>query len=144
MKLKKKFVYADDESSLIEVDGPLTLWVISDGVCDDRELINKKREGLRWAERALQLNRDQIRGQYSQEVILLQNYKWVLLKNYDDINHSSYFNYHIRLKMHLSTYQIEEMFFDINPRLKKLHSLKEEYISVNKSHYNFEEETKAA
>ncbi len=106
--------------------------------------VYKQKDEQKWTERALQLNRDQIKGQYSQEVILLQNYKWVLLKNYDDINHSYYHNYHSRLKMHLTTYQIEEMFFNIDPRLRKLHSLKEEYISFNKSQYNSEEETEDA
>ena len=104
----------------------------------------KKIDEQKWAERALQLNRDQIKGQYSQEVILLQHYKWVMLKNYDDINHSYYHSYHSRLNMHLTTYQVEEMFFAIEPRLKKLHSLKEEYITFNKSHYDTEEEAEAA
>lgn len=86
--------------------------------------LHNQKDEQKWSERALRLNRNKIKGQYSQEVILLQNYKWVILKNYDEINHSYYYNYHSRLKMHLNTYQIEKMFFDINPRLKKLHFLK--------------------
>lgn len=104
----------------------------------------KERDEKKWEERALQLNRDQIKGQYCQEVILLQHYKWVLLKNYDDINHSPYFNYHSKLKMYLTTYQIEDMFFKVDPRLKSLHSLKEKYISFNHSSFNSEEEAECA
>lgn len=104
----------------------------------------KDRDEKKWAERALQLNREQIKGQYSQEVILLQNYKWVLLKNYDDINHSPYLHYHPKLKMYLTTTQIEEMFFKINPRLKILHTLKEKYIMFNRAAFGSEEEAEFA
>ena len=104
----------------------------------------KEKDEKKWEERALQLNRDQIKGHYSQEVILLQNYKWVLLKNYDDINHSHYSNYHSKLRMHLTTNQIEDMFFKINPRLKTLHQLKELYISFNSTVFNSEEEVESS
>ena len=104
----------------------------------------KDRDEKKWEERALQLNRSKIKGYYSQEVILLQNYKWVLLKNYDEINHSYHFNYHPKLKMHLTTNQIEDMFFKINPRLKSLHTLKEMYIKFNHNVYNSKEEVEYA
>ena len=104
----------------------------------------KEKDEKKWEERALQLNRDQIKGHYSQEVILLQNYKWVLLKNYDDINHSHYSNYHSKLRMHLTTNQIEDMFFKINPRLKTLHQLKELYISFNSTVFTSEEEVESS
>ena len=104
----------------------------------------KEKDEKKWKDRALHLNRDQIKGHYSQEVILLQNYKWVLLKNYDDINHSHYSNYHSRLRMYLTTNQIEDMFFKINPRLKTLHKLKEMYISFNTASYSSEEEIESS
>ena len=95
-------------------------------------------------QRAFELNRDKLKGQYCQEVILLQNYKWVLLKNHDDINNNHYPNYHKKLKMHLTTSQVEDMFFKINPRLKILHSLKEKYITFNNTVYNSKEEVEFA
>ena len=104
----------------------------------------KQKDEKKWEDRALHLNRDQIKGQHCQEVTLLQNYKWVLLKNYDDINHSPYTHYHSKLRMYLTTYQIEDMFFQINPRLKKLHILKEKYITFNRTLFNSAEETELA
>ena len=104
----------------------------------------KEKDEKKWEDRALHLNRDQIKGQHCQEVTLLQNYKWVLLKNYDDINHSPYTHYHSKLRMYLTTYQIEDMFFQINPRLKKLHILKEKYITFNRTLFNSAEETELA
>lgn len=104
----------------------------------------KQKDEKKWNERAMHLNRDQIKGQHCLQVTLLQHYKWVLLKNYDDINHSPYTHYHNKLKMYLTTYQIEDMFFQINPRLKKLHILKEKYISFNHSLFNSEEEVESS
>ena len=104
----------------------------------------KQRDERTWEERAKELNREKIKGQYSQEVILLQKYKWVLLKNYDDIQHDLYHHYHKDLKMHLTTHQVEDMFFKIDPRLKKLHFLKEEYIKFNHSKFDSKEEATAA
>lgn len=104
----------------------------------------KIKDEKKWKDRAVHLNRDQVKGQYSTEVILLQNYKWVLLKNYSDINHSPYFHYHNKLKMSLSTYQIEDMFFKIHPRLRTLHTLKEMYIAFNHTAFKSAEETESA
>lgn len=104
----------------------------------------KQKDEQKWEQRAFELNRDQLKGQYCQEVILLQNYKWVLLKNHDDINNNHYPNYHKKLKMHLTTSQVEDMFFKINPRLKILHSLKEKYITFNNTVYNSKEEVEFA
>ena len=56
-------------------------------------------------------NRDNKSIKQSKEVILLNNYKWVLLKNNDDINYSSKRHYHNLLEQYLDTYQIEKMFF---------------------------------
>ena len=102
----------------------------------------KAKDKKRWEEKAKKLNREIIKGKYSREVILLQNYRWVLLKNYDDISHSTYTYYHKLLGMNVNTYQIEKMFFDIDPRLKRYHELKEKYIQFNNSTYESEEEIK--
>ena len=69
------------------------------------------------------------------EIILLRNYRWLLLKNNDDITYSEKSHYHKHLKMHLSTDRIEKMFFSLNPNFKTMRDLKEKYIQFNKQEY---------
>ena len=96
----------------------------------------------RWRQKARALNRDFIKGYDSIEVTLLKSYKWVLLKNKDEINYSTQRHYHTLLRMTVDTYQIEERFFKIHPKLKKYRELKEEYISFNQGTYENEEQVK--
>lgn len=96
----------------------------------------------RWKQKARALNRDFIKGYDSIEVTLLKSYKWVLLKNKDEINYSTQRHYHTLLRMTVDTYQIEERFFKIHPKLKKYRDLKEEYISFNQGTYENEEQVK--
>ena len=55
-------------------------------------------------------NRDNKSIKQSQEVVLLNNYKWVLFKNNDDINYSSKRHHHNLLGLYLDTYTIEKTF----------------------------------
>lgn len=68
-------------------------------------------------------------------MILLQNYKWVILKNHDDINYSTKLYYHKMLGMNVDTFTIEKMFLDLDPNFKKLRDLKEDYIAFNGQDY---------
>ena len=49
----------------------------------------KKRDEQRLKEKNHNTNRDDKSIKTSKEVILLQNYKWVILKNHDEINYST-------------------------------------------------------
>ncbi|MEF2782464.1 MAG: transposase [Clostridium sp.] len=80
----------------------------------------------------------------SQEVILLRNYRWIILKNNDDITYSYKPHYHKSLKMYLTTGQIEDMFFKLHPNFLTIRVLKEKYIQFNKQNYSSSEETAKA
>ena len=54
--------------------------------------------------------------QESQEVILLRKYRWVLLKNQDNINYSDKRYYHSSLRMYADTYTIEKLFLSLDPK----------------------------
>jgi len=77
----------------------------------------------------------------STEVILLRNYRWIILKNNDEINYSSDRYFHNLLGMYLDTYTIEKMFFALDKNFKSIRDLKEKYISFNKM--NFEDPLEA-
>lgn len=74
----------------------------------------------------------------SKEMILLRNYRWVLLKNKEDIHYSYKLYYHKKLGMNIDTYRIESLFFDLDDSFETMRELKEEYISFNHSHFDDE------
>lgn len=80
-------------------------------------------------------NRDNKSIKESNEVVLLRNYRWILLKNYDEIKYSTQRHYHNLLKMHLDTYTIEKMFFALDDNFRTIHELKERYILFNHSKF---------
>ena len=95
----------------------------------------KKRDEERRKQKNHDENRDSRSIRPSREVSLLQNYKWVILKNQDDINYSTKRYYHKMLGMNVDTFAIEKMFLDLDPNFKKLRDLKEEYIEFNEQDY---------
>jgi len=101
------------------------------------ELLKKYRDKQRklLEEKNLLTNREYETIKDSQEIILLRDYRWVLLKDIDNINYSYKRYYHKKLGMYLDTYQVEKMFFDIDERLKKIRDLKELYITFNSSRF---------
>ena len=68
----------------------------------------------------------------SKEYYLLKKFKWIILKNQDDISYSSKPFYNYKLHRYVSIGDIERMLFEIDPDLKKLRDLKEMYIRFNK------------
>lgn len=74
------------------------------------------------------------------EVTLLRSYRWIILKNNDDIHYSHKSHYHKLLKMHLTTEKIEDMLFSINPKFKCMRDLKEKYIQFNKQRHHSTDE----
>jgi Transposase and inactivated derivatives len=69
----------------------------------------------------------------SKEVYLINHYKWFILKNKDNINYRYKAKYNYKFKMYLNTYDLEKMFFDLDPNLSKIRFLKEKYIEFNTS-----------
>ena len=88
-------------------------------------------------QKKLQLEREAGHSIYlpmSDEIYLLQNYKWLILKNQSNIN----YHFEGRIDKHfrylMNTFEYEEKFYKIHPALKGLHELKEEYVLFNERH----------
>ena len=86
-------------------------------------------------EKNMLTNRDYETIKDSEEIILLRDYRWVLLKDVGNINYSLKRYYHKKLGMYLDTYQIEQMFFAIDDKFKRIRDLKEMYIRFNSASY---------
>lgn len=67
----------------------------------------------------------------SNEVYLLNHYRWLLLQNKDNIHYKTDRKYNRKFKMYLNTYDYEKMFFEIDDSLIKIRALKEKYIEFN-------------
>lgn len=80
----------------------------------------------------------------SKEVTLLRSYRWILLKNKDEINYSSNRYYHKLLKMHVDTYTVEKMFLDLDINFRKIRDLKEKYIAFNHTFFESEMDVEIA
>lgn len=99
---------------------------------------DRDRERLRKKNHDLNLDNESIRD--SKEVALLRDYRWILLKNRDEINYSSKLYYHKKLQMNVDTYRIESMFMALDRNFNILRELKEMYTKFNDSIYLTEEE----
>ena len=78
----------------------------------------------------------------SKEIILLRDYRWVLLKDQDSINYGYERYYHSKLGMNVDTYQIETMFLSLDKNFSTIRNLKEMYIRFNNSQYRNSDEIK--
>ncbi|MCF0106714.1 MAG: ISL3 family transposase [Holdemanella sp.] len=87
-------------------------------------------------------NRDCKTIKDSREVHLLKNYRWVLLKNMDEINYSYKIYYNKGLQMNVDTFRIEEMFLNLDKNFRELRELKEKYIDFNSGTYATNDEVK--
>ena len=158
-RLKVKGIISDAYAPYLALSGPGSLFPNAVSILDSfhvaKTLISElnmylyrlqksfhEKDKERWKQKAQSLNRDSLQGKDSIEVTLLKSYKWVLLKNKNDINYSTYRHYHKLLRMTVDTHQIEQLFFRINPKIKKYRDLKEEYISFNQGTYENEEQVK--
>lgn len=97
-----------------------------------RELVRrfKERDRIRQAQLSIDLHRE-VKLPVSDEVYLLQNYRWILLKNQKSITYyqNPVFDHHFRYYM--NTYDYERKFFEINPHLQEMRDFKEMYIHFN-------------
>lgn len=69
----------------------------------------------------------------SREVYLLNNFRWLLLQNEENIDYKIERKYNHKLKMYLNTYDYEKMFFELDENFKLIRRLKEKYIEFNSS-----------
>lgn len=67
----------------------------------------------------------------SKEVYLLKKYKWVLLKNKENINYSTTQFYEKKLCRTVDTYSIIDLFLSLDSHFEELRDLKELYIEFN-------------
>lgn len=99
----------------------------------------QERDREELARKNYRTNRDWQTTIDSKEVFILKNYKWVLLKNQEDINYSTQRHYVSKLSSYLDTYQIEEKFFNLDKHFKPLRDLKELYVTFNSRNLGNEE-----
>lgn len=67
----------------------------------------------------------------SKEVYLINNFKWLILRNNCTIDYQERPRYNHKLKMYLNTYDYEKMLFDLGNNFKYIRDLKEKYINFN-------------
>lgn len=95
----------------------------------------QKRDEERRNQKNHDTNQDHKKIKPSKEVILLKNYRWVLLKNRDEITYSTRRYYHKLLGMNVDTFTVEKMFLDLDKNFRKLREMKEDYIRFNDTEY---------
>lgn len=95
----------------------------------------QKRDRKIYAESCIKNNRtiDYKNMSTSKEVYLLNNFKWLILQNADNIEYQTKLRYNYKLKAYLNTYDYEKMFFQLNDKLIIIRKLKEKYIEFNKT-----------
>jgi transposase len=72
-----------------------------------------------------------VRLPMSREVYLLKKYKWLILSNLSNIKYHTDLRMDKHLHCMMNTYDYESSLFSIDPHLKPLRDLKEEYIQFN-------------
>lgn len=71
------------------------------------------------------------KGWKSDEVYLLNRYKWIMLRNMDNIDYTTKSRFDRHFGFYMNTYTYEEHFFKIDSSLEPMRSLKEKYIDFN-------------
>lgn len=72
----------------------------------------------------------------SKEYYILKHFKWLILKNADNICYSAESRYNHKLRRYVTIGDLERMLFDIDPNLRAIRNLKERYITFNKQYGN--------
>ena len=70
----------------------------------------------------------------SKDYYLVKNYQWIVTKNPDRLRYSAPARYNYKFHQLLSLGQIEDMLFEIDPKLKELRHLKNKYIYFNNTY----------
>ena len=71
-------------------------------------------------------------GWKSDEVYLLQNHRWVMMKNVDKIDYTKPSHRDKHFGYNMDAYRYENLFFKIHPDLREIRDFKEKYIQFNK------------
>ena len=77
-------------------------------------------------------NRDHRSIKKSDELYIIDKFRWTLLKNKDDIDYDSPRSYDYFLKQYLDNFQREKLFFDLDKNFPAFRDLKELYVTFNK------------
>ena len=97
-----------------------------------RSLVKKYRQQQKDAEekRSAELGRP-VKLPLSDELYLLQKYRWLVLANKDNITYRSSLRMDKHFHRLMNTYDYERKFFEINPHLQEMRDFKEMYIHFN-------------
>ena len=99
-----------------------------------QQLDDKKRQ-----EKNYQTNRNYKSIKDSDEVKLLKNYRFFLLKNKDDIEYNPYRIYRKRFAAYYSSYELEKKFMALDDNFETIRDFKEEYINFNHDYFGKDE-----
>lgn len=91
---------------------------------------NKRRE-----EKNLNNNKSYKTIKESDEVKLLKNYRFFLLKNKDEIDYSDYRYFRKRFAAYYNTYELEKQFMALDDKFEKIRDLKELYTEFNSDYF---------
>ena len=97
-----------------------------------RQLLREYR--LRDQERQDKLSREQNRPMIlpkSDEVYLLQNYRWLLLGNRRNIVYHAELRMDNHFRYYINSYDYEKLLMDLHPDMRELRDLKELYVEFN-------------
>lgn len=79
----------------------------------------------------------------SNEVYLLNNHKWALLKNEEHIEYSLKRKLNRKLKMYMDTYDLEKAFLALDEKFPIIRKYKEKYITFNNTIFKDDEDIEA-
>lgn len=97
-----------------------------------RQLLKKFKARDKEREHALSIERQRpVHLPMSDEVYLLQNYRWLILSNQMNIKYHSDLRIDSHFRYYMNTYDYEEALFRIDSNLQELRDLKELYIQFN-------------
>lgn len=97
-----------------------------------RQLLKKYRQRDRELEEKLSLEEQRsISLPQSDEVYLLQKYRWLILSNRSNITYHSDPRMDPHFRCLMNTYDYEDALFRLDPKLKEFRDLKEKYIQFN-------------
>ena len=84
-------------------------------------------------EKNYKTNQDYKSTKISNEVYILNNFRWVLLMNKENINYGIYRKFVKKLNIYMDTYDKEKAFLVLDDNFPKIRKLKEKYITFNNS-----------
>lgn len=97
-----------------------------------RQLLKKFKARDKEREDALSIEQQRlVHLPMSDEVYLLQNYRWLILSNQMNIKYHSDLRIDSHFRYYMNTYDYEEALFRIDPNLQELRDLKELYVQFN-------------